>query len=230
MAGFLSTGPNTDSWLTEAQEVFSDKDLTQLRYTPSFGVAFRELTQTYKDQIAAWWEVQCLENYIKNNIVPRGLRINLTPSSKFTSSEFRTKWEQEATKSSLRLMNLLVEEARKVLEGLNTKWEHRKRLRIFSLNQTILTKKKTYKSRLKDTNTTWRTISTSNSCVTWLTLKTTKSIPLFHPNLSVGIFPQIYPQPRLNYRTLTATQRDRVDHPINHVGERDEVKNNRVIF
>lgn len=121
MAGFLSTGPNTDSWLTEAQEVFSDKDLTQLRYTPSFGVAFRELTQTYKDQIAAWWEVQCLENYIKNNIVPRGLRINLTPSSKFTSSEFRTKWEQEATKSSLRLMNLLVEEARKVLEGLNTK-------------------------------------------------------------------------------------------------------------
>lgn len=95
MAGFLSTGQNTDHWLTEAQEVFSKKAFTQQRYTPSSGVAFRKLTQTYKDQIAAWWELQCLENYIKHKIVPRGLRINLTPAAKLTSPDFRKKWEQE---------------------------------------------------------------------------------------------------------------------------------------
>lgn len=74
MAGFLSTGPNTD----QAQEVFSKKTFLQQKYTPSFGVAFREFTQTYKYQIEAWWEVKSLENYIKYNIVPRGLHVRQT--------------------------------------------------------------------------------------------------------------------------------------------------------
>lgn len=86
MAGFLNNGPNTDQWLTEAKDIFSEKEFAQNKYVPSFTTAFKELTTTYKNQIATWWEVQSLDNYVKNEIVPRGLRITLTPAATKTRS------------------------------------------------------------------------------------------------------------------------------------------------
>lgn len=45
MAGFLTVG------LAEAKDIFSDKEVVQQSYTPSFNTAFWELTKVYKDQI-----------------------------------------------------------------------------------------------------------------------------------------------------------------------------------
>lgn len=84
----MSADLNTDQWLADAQKVFSEK-----KYTSSFNAAFKDVTLTYKEQISAWWEVQCLDNYIKYSIIRRGLHINL-------KNLFLQKWKSEATKSS----------------------------------------------------------------------------------------------------------------------------------
>lgn len=121
MAGFLTTGFDANSWLSEAKDIFSDKQFQQKKYLPSFHTAFKDLTQIYKEQITSWWEVQSLDNYLKNNIVPRGLRISLLPAARARNPGFLTKWEQEATNSSLRLMRLLLDEERNTLETLKQK-------------------------------------------------------------------------------------------------------------
>lgn len=121
MAGFLAVGFNTQTWLTEVKDIFSEKEFVQQKYTPSFNTAFRELTQVFKEQISSWWEVQSLENYIEHHIVPRGLRITLIPSARCQNPTFLTKWEKLATDSSIGLMTLLLEEERQNLSTLETK-------------------------------------------------------------------------------------------------------------
>lgn len=110
MAGFIAGGIRKDHWVTEAKEVFSENNFTQAKYPPSFNTAFKELTRLYKEHTTAWWEVQSLQSYITNNIVPRGLRSTLTPSNRCRNPTFMVKWEKEATASSIRFMHLLVEE------------------------------------------------------------------------------------------------------------------------
>lgn len=60
-----------------------------------------------------------MENYIKNNIVPHGLRITLAPSQRCRNPTFINKWEKEASASSLCLMTLLLEEERTNLKTLD---------------------------------------------------------------------------------------------------------------
>lgn len=110
MARYFSLGPNKDQWLVEAKEIFSDRSFTQTKYIPSLNAAFRELTKLYKTHTSTWWEIQSLTTYIAENIVPRGLRITLTPANKHRSPEFMLKWEKEATAASIKLMQLLLEE------------------------------------------------------------------------------------------------------------------------
>lgn len=121
MAGFLDSGINTETWFEEAKEVFSDKSYQQKKSIPSFKIAFKELNRLYKEHLASWWEVQSLDNYIRQGIVPRGLRISVTPVQKQRSPGFTTRWEQLATKSSLQLMTLLLEEERLNLTSLTDK-------------------------------------------------------------------------------------------------------------
>lgn len=109
MASFL-TGPiQTDQWVQEASKVFSDQALN-LKST------FKDLHNAYRNNIKSWWEVQSLEHYIKAEIVPKGLRLRLTPAARSRSATLLTQWEKELTNSSLRLMNILLIEEKNTLE------------------------------------------------------------------------------------------------------------------
>lgn len=121
MAGFLSVGINIDQWLLEAKEVFSENNFTQAKYALSFNAAFKELTRLYKEHTTVWWEVQNLESYIANNIVPRGLQSTLTPTNRCRNPSFMLKWEKDATASSIRFMHLLLEEEKSNLAQAEAK-------------------------------------------------------------------------------------------------------------
>lgn len=86
-------------------------------------LAFNELLKVCKEYTTSWWEVQSLENYIKQSIVPRGLRVSLQPSERVKSETLKVKWEKEATSSSLRFMRLLLEEEKITLQNLTKKLE-----------------------------------------------------------------------------------------------------------
>lgn len=103
--------------------MFSESELTTQGTDISIKEAFRELEVTYKENLRSWWELQTLEKYTKEKIVPRGLRINIAPGTRSRSSELLNKWEEASIKGSLLLMGVLIEEEKKAfdrsLESLN---------------------------------------------------------------------------------------------------------------
>lgn len=62
-----------------------------------------------------------MENYIKVNIVPKGLRIKITPAIRSRTTTLLTRWEKELTDSSIRLMTILLEEEKVTLEESSKK-------------------------------------------------------------------------------------------------------------
>lgn len=116
MAGFLSGSIFTESLLSEAKDIFSEKELPELSSVATCKLAFKDLYCTYKDNVKSWWEIRSLESYIAHKIVPRGLRISITPATRINSPRLLARWEEELTKSSLNLMELLLEEERVFFE------------------------------------------------------------------------------------------------------------------
>lgn len=116
MASPLSEA-NTERWLSDAEEVFSEKEYSHTHTnTPTISGVFKDLNNQYKSKIKSWWETKGLESYIKHHIVPKGLRITILPALRSRSTDLMKKWEEEATASSLRLMKLLLAEEKLTLE------------------------------------------------------------------------------------------------------------------
>lgn len=69
----------------------------------------KNLYTCYRDNIKSWWEVQSLENYIKANIVPKRLKINILPAPRTRTAQLLEIWEKELTNSLVRLMQILLE-------------------------------------------------------------------------------------------------------------------------
>lgn len=122
MPSFL-TGPiQTEKRAKDAKKVFSDGDFENGQdNTPSLRILFKDLLSGYRDNIKSWWEVETINNYIKAGIVPKGLRINISPASRSRSTILLTKWEKELTESLLRLMHILLEEEKTIFESTSTK-------------------------------------------------------------------------------------------------------------
>lgn len=115
---FLTDTLDTEKWTTEAEEVFSDKEYSHTTTTaPSLNSVFKELLIRYKLNIKSWWEVKSFESYIKNKIVPKGLRIPIQPAPRSRTPALMKRWEQEATNSSLRFMLILLEEEKITCEN-----------------------------------------------------------------------------------------------------------------
>lgn len=122
MATSLSNTFTTDKWFSEAEDVFSDKEFTQVNNTtPTLNSVFKDLDSRYKANIKSWWEVKGLESYVKNDIVPKGLRIAVLPAQRSRTPNLMKLWEKEVTASSIRLMKILLEEEKITLENTSTK-------------------------------------------------------------------------------------------------------------
>lgn len=99
----------------------SDCELdSELETSPTLKTIFKNLYTGYRDNIKSWWEVQSLESYIKAGIVPNGLRINISPAPRSRSEQLLDNWEKELTNSSVRLLQILLDEEKKILETTST--------------------------------------------------------------------------------------------------------------
>lgn len=124
MASFLAVPKQTKQWASDSKKVFSDSELEgEQDSTPSLKVLFRDLLSAYRENIKSWWEVETIDNYIKASIVPKGLRINISPARRSKSDTLLKKWEKELTESSLRLMRILLEEEKLIYTSTSTKLE-----------------------------------------------------------------------------------------------------------
>lgn len=67
-----------------------------------------KLKRVLKKKANLHWHIEFLHKYVRENINPLGLRIQLYPSFQVTSPEFKLKWENILTQCSLELMKLLI--------------------------------------------------------------------------------------------------------------------------
>ncbi|XP_077121424.1 uncharacterized protein LOC143776201 isoform X2 [Ranitomeya variabilis] len=83
------TGPNTDKGL-QYNDIFNEiKNLTHKR-------------------TRSWWNRAFLDNYMQRQLIPRGLRIQVTPSFPVDDEEFVKNWEEICNGTSRKLMELLI--------------------------------------------------------------------------------------------------------------------------
>lgn len=107
-----------------------------------------------------YWHIQYFESYITENVCPLGLRIQIFPTIKDPSPDFRKSWENTLTKCSIELMEKLTTQYRSdmtILDGeidrllnqfpnikdsasFTIKWKEI-RDKLENLNKDIITKK-----------------------------------------------------------------------------------------
>ncbi|XP_075208170.1 uncharacterized protein LOC142313072 [Anomaloglossus baeobatrachus] len=120
-ASFLSEPINTSQWLLEAGDVFSDKAPCNTETTVTLKKVFNDLYSCYKENLKSFWEVQSLENYLKQGIIPRGLRIPLVPATRSRSPALLEQWEKESRAASLRFLQILLTEEKLTLNKTTSK-------------------------------------------------------------------------------------------------------------
>lgn len=110
----------------------------------------RELEDTKKAESRYLWHSITLSEYWKVKRIPRGLRINKTPSFGLDDATFMKKWEQVLNKCSLDLMLLIIEKTKcekdklskeidRIETELKTKMDGEKMKEVTSNISTILT-------------------------------------------------------------------------------------------
>lgn len=106
---------NLDQWSADAETVFSESELESTIGNPvTLKTIFNDFFALHKENLKAWWEIKFLMSYAKHRIVPKGIRFKLSPSPRTKSPGVLEKWETELIESSLRLMNILLEEEKKL--------------------------------------------------------------------------------------------------------------------
>ncbi|XP_073437065.1 uncharacterized protein [Dendrobates tinctorius] len=97
------------SWQGRVKEVFCNSGTTTMVTSGSqFNSVFNVIKNLTHKRIRFWWNRAFLENYIERQLIPRGLRVHVTPSFIVSDQEFISNWESVCNDTSKKLMELLI--------------------------------------------------------------------------------------------------------------------------
>lgn len=82
---------------------------------------FRELEGLLQKQLKQYWEIRSLQQYLENEKVPRGLRINKTPAQDLLGDRFEEEWNTLLLSHSVSLTKLVIKRRTEILSDLNGK-------------------------------------------------------------------------------------------------------------
>ncbi|OCT61647.1 hypothetical protein XELAEV_18047676mg [Xenopus laevis] len=130
MASFLSNPGYFSKWQAEAEQLFKET-IEPAKVSDSnlaMDTIFKNLKQGMIKQTKLWWEVTTLDKYLGHSIVPRGLRIKLSPAEHLIKEGFLDKWHNILTNCSLNLMRLIKETEEGELGLINIEVENHLKL------------------------------------------------------------------------------------------------------
>lgn len=112
MAAYL--GDEWNNLMSKRAKKFDTKELieSELRFT------FLSLTHTVQKKASLFWHIKSFEDYLKIDINPFGLRVQIFPSFERIEPEFKVAWEKVLKQCSANLMNLLIQEYRRKITEL----------------------------------------------------------------------------------------------------------------
>lgn len=90
-------------------------------HTESLKDKFIRLERLKKTENSRWWDSITLQQYLKLNRVPRGLRSQLFPTFEDLDDDILSKWEDTLTNNSKTLIQILIEIAERKVASLQIK-------------------------------------------------------------------------------------------------------------
>lgn len=104
-----------NSWQDKLSSIFENTTIP-LEEGPSddFRLLSTELRQAHKKYTRLWWNINTLEQYIKQGLCPRGLRVQIFPAWE-VCPDFKNTWETTLKKCSVLLMEDLITHDKKLL-------------------------------------------------------------------------------------------------------------------
>lgn len=87
---------------------------------------FFDLLKLSEKELKLQMHIVTLSDYWRKSMIPRGLRLNKFPTFGYDNEEFKSKWEAILNKCSLDLILLLIEEAKKEKNNIQTQIEDKR--------------------------------------------------------------------------------------------------------
>lgn len=100
-------------WKNQITVVFNSSSNTQEQNT-GIGCIRNELIELHRMHTRLWWNVKSLEEYVKHQIVPQGLRVQIFPAWEVAEA-FEDTWESGLSQCSKIIMSMLIEHDRDLL-------------------------------------------------------------------------------------------------------------------
>lgn len=69
---------------------------------------FLKLTRTLEKKSSMFWHIKCFPDYIKDDINPLGLRVQIFPNSEGLDTDLKNAWEKILCTCSKDIMQLLI--------------------------------------------------------------------------------------------------------------------------
>ncbi|XP_073414454.1 uncharacterized protein [Dendrobates tinctorius] len=107
-------------WQDKALDLFKQSSIANFNHTQYDD---KGLMMKYKNLVnkktRIWWTKTSLDNYIKQKIIPRGLRIQLYPTFSLDDTELISKWESVSSACSMSFMEIINIKNASILEELD---------------------------------------------------------------------------------------------------------------
>ncbi|KAM4012040.1 uncharacterized protein ACNLHF_005390 isoform 1-T3 [Anomaloglossus baeobatrachus] len=98
------------TWLNQVDRVFGGTgSISQQDSAQGLDAAFSDIQRLSIKRTRLWWNRVLLEQYVARKLIPRGLRIRVTPTFLVDDETFIEKWESACNLCSSTLMNLLID-------------------------------------------------------------------------------------------------------------------------
>ncbi|XP_073422017.1 uncharacterized protein [Dendrobates tinctorius] len=108
------------AWLGQIDQVFGSSGIeSQLSEDHSLDSQALEIEKLLLKRTKIWWNRAFLEKYVSSNMIPRGLRVRVTPSFPIEDDDFIKRWEEACGTCSLIFMKLLIERNSKIIVDLD---------------------------------------------------------------------------------------------------------------
>ncbi|CAJ0921398.1 unnamed protein product [Ranitomeya imitator] len=117
------------SWQAKATNMFK-KGAGPLPTSSSYNQQenIKKYKNTVHRKIKIWWTKTTLENYVSQQIVPRGLRVHLFPTFNLDDESLKERWMKAANACSVEFMKIIIENNTNTLKSIETEIESLQRL------------------------------------------------------------------------------------------------------
>lgn len=102
--------------------IVTDSLLSQVDNVPTAGSSAKKhkLRKLFERDLKLKWHIVSLSDYWREGLIPRGLRVQKFPAHHTEDAEFKSQWEAVLNKCSMDLMLLLIQDAKKSREKIQS--------------------------------------------------------------------------------------------------------------